>query len=171
MNVKLVMFKQDGQRRDFELKRETATFGRNVDCDFQIPLEVISRKHAQLAIKDGKLSVRDLGSSNGTFVNNKRVQETQLAAGDTLTIGPVIFTIVIDGQPEEIQPIRTIVAADTQVTVSDQTDSGTVDVEHAEGESAAEEKEEAVAEVEEVEESSEVETPLAALEALAKKKK
>src|ERR1051325_7787489 len=91
MKVKLVMFKQDGQRRDFELKRDTATLGRNTDCDFQIPLAIISRRHSQLFVKGNQLFVRDLGSSNGTFVNNKRIQESELHAGDTLVIGPVIF--------------------------------------------------------------------------------
>ena len=167
MNVKLVMFKQDGQRRDFELKRETATFGRNVECDFQIPLEVISRKHAQLSIKDGKLHVRDLGSSNGTFVNNKRIQESELAAGDTLVLGPVIFTIVIDGQPAEVTPVRTVITGDTQVTAKDQSDTGTVDVDHAEvAAKIADEEEDA-----DEEEAGEGETPLSALDALSKNKK
>src|ERR1035437_7263748 len=98
MKVKLVMFKQDGQRRDFELKKESATLGRNTDCDFQIPLAMVSRRHSKLLLKGGKLFVRDLGSSNGTFVNNKRVHETELNAGDTVVLGPVIFTIVIDDE-------------------------------------------------------------------------
>ena len=163
MNVKLVMFKQDGQRRDFDLKKETATLGRNTDCDFQIPLANISRKHSQLFFKDGKLFVRDLGSSNGTFVNNKRVQESPLEAGDTLIIGPVIFTIVIDGTPQEITPVRTIVEdGDAVAPTPPETDDGTVDVE-------------ATDEVEEVEEVEEEDAPaegnpLSALEALSKKK-
>jgi len=169
MNVKLVMFKQDGQRRDFELKREVAVFGRNVDCDFQIPLEVVSRRHAQLSIKEGKLMVRDLGSSNGTFVNNSRVQEAELAAGDTLVIGPVVFTIVLDGQPEEVATVRTVLAADATVTAKDQSDAGTIDVEPPPSPPAAKEE---VAEVEDdEEEEEEEENPLTALEALAKEKK
>jgi len=160
MNVKLVMFKQDGQRRDFELKKETATFGRNTDCDFQIPLEMVSRRHSQLFTKGGKLFVRDLGSSNGTFVNNKRVQESELNPGDTLVIGPVIFTIVIDGTPQDIKPVRTIIEAGAEASPElVTTDEGTVDV-----------SEEEVEEVEE-DESPAADNPLSALEALSKKKK
>ena len=168
MNVKLVMFKQDGQRRDFELKREVAVFGRNVDSDFQIPLEVVSRRHAQLSIKDGKLHVRDLGSSNGTFVNNNRIQEAELVAGDTLVIGPVVFTMVIDGQPEEVATVRTVLAADATVTAKDQADAGTIDVEPP---PPAAKKEVAEVEEDDAEESEEEESPLTALEALAKEKK
>jgi pSer/pThr/pTyr-binding forkhead associated (FHA) protein len=165
MNVKLVMFKQDGQRRDFELKKETATLGRNTDCDFQIPLANVSRRHTQLMVKGEKLFVRDLGSSNGTFVNNKRVQEAELNAGDTLVLGPVIFTIVIDGQPDEIKPVRTIVEAGAAVAAKEpKGDSGTVDVE------ATDDAEHV--ELEENEnEASGSGSPLSELEALSKKKK
>jgi hypothetical protein len=47
-----------------------------------------------------------LGSSNGTYHNNERVQEGQLAPGDTIRIGPVTFMVQIDGVPsdEEMQP-------------------------------------------------------------------
>ena len=61
-----------------------------------------------MALKGEKLGVKDLGSSNGTYVNNGRVQEADMEAGDTLTVGPVIFTVVIDGKPEEVKPIRTV---------------------------------------------------------------
>jgi pSer/pThr/pTyr-binding forkhead associated (FHA) protein len=186
MEVKLVMFKQDGQRRDFQLKKDTATIGRNTDCDFQIPLGVISRRQCQLSIKGEKLFVRDLGSSNGTFVNNKRVQESELKAGDTLVLGPVIFTIVINGDPAEVKPVRTIVdSKKARAAVEAPTrDEGTVDVdagvdEVEEVEEVEEEQmganDESAVEVE-VEEDEEEEAgagddPLSALEAISKKKK
>src|SRR5277367_144275 len=91
MNVRLVLFKEDGQRRDLEVKRESVVFGRSGDCDFQIPLAVIPRRHCKLSQKGGKLFVKDLGSSNGTFLNNKRILQAEVKAGDRLTIGPVIF--------------------------------------------------------------------------------
>ena len=185
MDVKLVMFKQDGQRRDFELKKDTATIGRNTDCDFQIPLGVISRRQCQLSIKGEKLFVRDLGSSNGTFVNNKRVQESELKAGDTLVLGPVIFTIVINGNPEEVKPVRTVVdpkkaqAAKAAAAQPAPRDDGTVDVEAGiddvevvEEVELEEDEHEAPHELEEdSDDSSAGDNPLSALEAIAKKKK
>jgi pSer/pThr/pTyr-binding forkhead associated (FHA) protein len=50
------------------------------------------------------LIVRDLGSSNGTFVNDKRVAQAQLNPGDRLTVGPVTFVVQINGEPANIKP-------------------------------------------------------------------
>ncbi len=167
MEVKLVMFKQDGQRREFLLKKETTTLGRNTDCDFQIPLGVISRRHCQVLLKNDAVSVRDLGSSNGTFVNSRRVTESPIAPGDTIVVGPVIFTVVINGNPAEIQPVRTIVDGGSVAPVNTHhQEDGTVDVEaSASGHGH---------ELEDVDESASGEpagdNPLAALEALSKKK-
>lgn len=111
MGVALVMFTQSGERRDFPISAAKATIGRNDGCEIQISLAVVSRQHCELTITGGKVALRDLGSSNGTYVNNKRVQEAQLHPGDTLSVGPVVFTVVIDNQPQEIKPIRTVLDA------------------------------------------------------------
>src|SRR5947207_15570315 len=107
MQVVLVMFRQDGERRSFSITRDVTVIGRREDCDFRIPLGEVSRKHCRL-IKDGNsLRLEDLGSSNGTFRNGERVQEGELNPGDTLQVGPVIFVLQIDGVPadEELQPV------------------------------------------------------------------
>jgi pSer/pThr/pTyr-binding forkhead associated (FHA) protein len=106
MQVVLVMFRGEGERRSFSIVRDVTVIGRREDCDFRIPLGEISRKHCRL-IKDGDaLRAEDLGSSNGTFVNGARVQEAQLAPGDTLKVGSVMFVVQIDGVPheDEMQP-------------------------------------------------------------------
>jgi len=107
MQVVLVMFRQDGERRSFSITRDVTVIGRREDCDFRIPLGEVSRKHCRL-IKDGNsLRLEDLGSSNGTFRNGERVQEAELNPGDTLQVGPVIFVLQIDGVPgdDELQPV------------------------------------------------------------------
>ncbi len=109
MNVRLVMFTQNGERRDFEIHEGKTTIGRNGECGIQIKLGVVSRRHCQVIVRKDKVKVRDLGSSNGTFVNNRRIQEVTIGAGETLTVGPVIFTVVIDDMPAEIKTVRTIV--------------------------------------------------------------
>ena len=108
MNVQLVLFKEDGTRRDLDMKRDAVVIGRSGDCDFQIPLAVISRRHCKLSKKGERLIVKDLGSSNGTFLNDKRVLQAEAKAGDQMKVGPVIFTIVIDGQPVDIDPVVTV---------------------------------------------------------------
>jgi hypothetical protein len=113
MQVVLVMFRADGQRRSFSVARDMTVIGRREDCDLRIPLSDVSRKHCRL-IKDGDtLRVEDLGSSNGTFVNGQRIQTAEIAAGDTLQIGPVVFVAQIDGSPadEDLQPVIAATAA------------------------------------------------------------
>lgn len=107
MDVKLVMFRNNGRRKDFPIVGSPVTIGRGEGCDLRVPLLSVSRRHCQITIENDEVTVKDLDSSNGTFVNNKRITEEQLRPGDRLVIGPVIFTIQIDGQPEEIRPART----------------------------------------------------------------
>src|ERR1700734_4188216 len=106
MQVVLVMFRADGERRSFSIVRDMTVVGRREDCDLRIPLGEVSRKHCRL-IKDGdSIRLEDLGSSNGTFHNSQRVREAALAPGDTVQIGPVTFMVQIDGVPadEDMQP-------------------------------------------------------------------
>lgn len=112
MNAALVMFKADGTRRDFPLRAGTLVVGRKNSCELRIPLSSVSRQHCELAVEGDEIKLRDLGSSNGTYHNSIRVQEATLAAGDEIVVGPVVFTLVVDGVPEKIEPVRTILNAD-----------------------------------------------------------
>ena len=103
MNVVLVMFKDD-ERRDFPISAEKTVLGRRQDCHLRIPTKDVSRQHCELLLKGSALTARDLGSSNGTFVNGKRIAESQLKAGDRLRLGPVTFVVQIDGKPAKIKP-------------------------------------------------------------------
>lgn len=111
-SLALAMFKSDGTRRDFPLVKDRVVIGRKVNCDLRIPLTAVSRQHCELTVDDGRVSVKDLGSSNGTYHNAIRVQEANLTAGDELAVGPVVFTLIVDGQPSDIKPVKTIVKND-----------------------------------------------------------
>jgi len=105
--VALVLFKSNGQRRDFRLRRPRCVIGRLPTCDLQAPDTRVSRQHCELRVDEeqGKLYVRDLGSSNGTFVNDEKIeQEVELTPGDRLAVGPFVFTVQINGEPAEIEP-------------------------------------------------------------------
>jgi len=66
------------------------TLGRATGADFSIDAALVSRIHCRLtATPNGGLEVRDLDSTNGTFVNGTRVQSAQLSSGDRLQIGRV----------------------------------------------------------------------------------
>ncbi len=113
MQVVLVMFRADGERRSFSLPREMTVIGRREDCDLRIPLGDVSRKHCRLVQEGGTLRLEDLGSSNGTYHNGQRVQEAIISPGDTIQIGPVVFVAQIDGMPPDdaLQPLTMQAAA------------------------------------------------------------
>ena len=113
MGIVMVMFRADGQRRSFAITRDVTVIGRREDCDLRIPLGDVSRKHCRLIVDNEIIKVEDLGSSNGTFRNGERVQQTDLAAGDTLQVGPVVFVMQVNGQPpdDDLQPVTVQSAA------------------------------------------------------------
>ncbi len=68
--------------------------GRQQGCQVRINSSQVSRKHCELFEKLGHLLVKDLGSSNGTFVNGKKINQQQvLEIGDELSIGPIRFRV------------------------------------------------------------------------------
>jgi pSer/pThr/pTyr-binding forkhead associated (FHA) protein len=124
MDVSLVYFKENGERKDFPLKEGTTTVGRKDECDYRIPLSQVSREHCQFELSDEGLTVRDLNSSNGTYVNNKRVAKVKLKPGDHVVIGPVVFTVQIDGFPPDPKPVKVRVESlDKKRTGEDLADS------------------------------------------------
>jgi pSer/pThr/pTyr-binding forkhead associated (FHA) protein len=103
MKADLVLLKKDGTQQAFPLTSEVVVLGRRHDCDLQIPLPTVSRRHCQISSSDGTLRIRDLGSTAGTFLNEKRVNgEGTLNPGDQIRIGPLTFVCRIDGKPETI---------------------------------------------------------------------
>ncbi len=63
------------------------SIGRGADVSVMLNDPSVSRRHASIAVVDGVPVLRDLGSTNGTFVNGERVQTRTLSAGDLLTFG------------------------------------------------------------------------------------
>ncbi len=65
------------------------TVGRAPRADFIVDAALVSRLHCRLEAGDESLDVIDLSSTNGTYVNGKRVDRARLAAGDRLRVGRV----------------------------------------------------------------------------------
>ncbi len=103
MDIVLVMFKDD-ERREFPISGEKTILGRRQDCQLRIPTKDVSRQHCALLVENQTLIAKDLGSSNGTFVNGKRIAESELKAGDRLRVGPVTFVVQVNGKPARIKP-------------------------------------------------------------------
>lgn len=68
------------------------TIGRATGADFIIDAALVSRVHCRVsALADGQLEIRDLESTNGTYVNGERIDTARLASGDRLQVGRVEF--------------------------------------------------------------------------------
>ncbi|MCL4812261.1 MAG: FHA domain-containing protein [Vicinamibacteraceae bacterium] len=77
------------------------TIGRAIRADFIVDAALVSRFHCRLsAARDGRLKVEDLGSTNGTFVNDRRVQHAALVPGDRLRVGRVELVVSHSTSPE-----------------------------------------------------------------------
>jgi len=105
VDITLVMVKADGSSREFKIDKEKVVIGRDEAAKLRIPVASVSRSHCELTVDDDEeLSVKDLGSANGTWVNGKRVKQQELSPGDLLAVGPVVFVVRIDGFPKVIDP-------------------------------------------------------------------
>ena len=73
------------------------TIGRSTGADFILDAALVSRVHCQfLAMGDGGLEVRDLESTNGTYVNGNRVERALLSPGDRVQVGRVELVALRD---------------------------------------------------------------------------
>jgi len=72
----------------------TVVVGRDPLCDITYDDALLSRRHAEFVAAGDQVTVRDLGSRNGVFVNSVRVDRRQLQQGDLVTIGETQFRFV-----------------------------------------------------------------------------
>ncbi len=68
-----------------------ATLGRDADCDLALEVSDVSRRHARVEAGEGGYELRDLGSTNGTWVGAERIERRRLAPGDLVRIGSVVL--------------------------------------------------------------------------------
>lgn len=103
MEVALVRVTPEGETQRLVLSKDRTVIGRQEGCQIRIPVAGVSRMHCEVVVRNGSIVVKDLGSSNGTYVNQERVTEHHAAAGDLLSLGGQVFLIQVNGEPEEIE--------------------------------------------------------------------
>ena len=100
MDFQLVVLRGRSATTALKLGDGVTTAGRHDDCQLRIKSSEVSRRHCQFFEKNGMLLVKDLGSSNGTMLNGKKIEgQRVLEPGDELMIGPVKLRVETLGQP------------------------------------------------------------------------
>lgn len=109
LNAKLVVVGGDAQQAEVQL-RLPLVIGRGRDVGLTVSHALVSRRHCEIIERNGRLVVRDLGSLNGTFVNNQRIEDEQtLEPEQLLTLGNITFRAVY--QIDDQVPDRELQAA------------------------------------------------------------
>lgn len=73
---------------------ESTVIGRDAACDITIDSKLLSRRHARIIIEGAVLKILDLGSANGTYLNDSRIEEASAGPGDVLSFDQHRFVIV-----------------------------------------------------------------------------
>jgi pSer/pThr/pTyr-binding forkhead associated (FHA) protein len=106
----------------YELTGSETNLGRGSDCDIQLDDPQVSRHHAVIRFLEGRFFIKDLGSSNGTFVNKELVSLNPLDNGDLIQVGDTLLRIRLLGDPDatiiqSISPPQAQSVATTSVTL------------------------------------------------------
>lgn len=103
-SVSLLVFSTERQIHAFDLSHTfRVAIGRHESNDLQLDSRTVSKHHAEVLNENGKLAVRDLGSTNGTFLNDERIRERSVKSGDRIRIGSHVLTLHLEAplSPQE----------------------------------------------------------------------
>ncbi|MBC8095171.1 MAG: FHA domain-containing protein [Akkermansiaceae bacterium] len=95
--AKLVVLNTGLSGRSLELTVDKTTIGRVDDNTFQIAEASVSSHHCEILLRGTDVVIKDLNSTNGTFINGEKVSETVLKPGQTLRLGQVELRLEVEG--------------------------------------------------------------------------
>lgn len=93
---RLILYPGRPDQREVRLSTGTHTLGRAEDNDVFLLDRSLSRHHAQIEVEDGQVTLVDLGSTNGTFVEEEPVERRELTGGETIRCGSVVLRYLPD---------------------------------------------------------------------------
>ena len=91
--IELFVEEGPGAGGSYMITSPQTIIGRGMDCDIVIDDELISSRHARILITRGTVILEDLGSTNGTVVNDREITSCQLTDGDIIEIGDTLHRI------------------------------------------------------------------------------
>lgn len=87
--------------KTLETDKGVITIGRNVKNDIQIDNLSVSKQHARIVKHQGKYFIEDMKSTNGTYLNEKKIAKENLTNNDVITIGKHTLLAILEKQPVE----------------------------------------------------------------------
>jgi pSer/pThr/pTyr-binding forkhead associated (FHA) protein len=97
--VKLVVLSAGLNGRTHELNVEKTTIGRVEDNMFQIADPSVSSHHCEVLVRGSDVVIKDLNSTNGTFINGEKISESVLKPGQSLRLGQIELQLLTEGMP------------------------------------------------------------------------
>src|SRR5690348_13982952 len=103
--ARLIFRDSQGREGTVELSpTETVYVGRGLECAIRTDDGMVSRRHAQFRMENGRFVVEDLGSANGTHLNNARIQKQAIGHADVIQCGSLVIRFVDEGGVSPQQP-------------------------------------------------------------------
>lgn len=93
--LRFISGKYQGDEFPLNMEREVV-IGRGSDVDMVLVEDMVSRRHARIVTREGHVTIQDLDSTNGTFVNGEKVREAHLKEGDRILIGTSILRLILN---------------------------------------------------------------------------
>jgi pSer/pThr/pTyr-binding forkhead associated (FHA) protein len=123
MKVALKITSGKSAGKELSVNVDQFIIGREEGCHLRVASDAISRKHCRIKKENGAVTVRDLGSRNGTIVNGQKITDKiELKPGDKMSVGPLQFEVLIEyglGGPKQpkVQDVKDVVARTAQKPV------------------------------------------------------
>src|ERR1022692_3230428 len=102
--AKLVVQSAENKGRSYELKVDKTTVGRVEDNTFQIADASVSSHHCEVLLRGTEVVVKDLNSTNGTFINEEKISESVLKPGQKLRLGQIELSLETGDAPFSSAP-------------------------------------------------------------------
>lgn len=129
--AKLVVLKKGSAGASYELTAERTTVGRMDDNAFQIDEPSVSSHHCEILQNNGAFIVKDLGSTNGTYINGEKVNESPIKPGKSMVLGEIEVRLDTEETEKqrgaEQQPVRPVVKGVSLTELKSETRKITVD--------------------------------------------
>ena len=105
MKAKLVVVQGKPQGMQIPLQGNQFVIGRDPKCNLRPASDLISKLHCVFLVDGEKLTLRDLKSTNGTFVNSQKLEGTiDLKDGDLVRVGPLVFAVHVEAAKTSVPP-------------------------------------------------------------------